>query len=78
MYISLSANTVAGLPGGLECRQLSPHDLFFFALLPAGSLRWERFVRSSLASRMAGFIKGGRDASWPSCRTATVVSTVFD
>jgi len=34
--------------------------------VPAGSLRCERFVRSSLASSMAGFIKGGRFGSLPS------------
>ena len=30
--------------------------------IPAGSLRWDKFVKSSLASSMAGFINGGREA----------------
>lgn len=39
------------------------------ACIPAGSLRWERLVRSSLASSMEGFINGGNDGlfgSWSS------------
>ena len=35
-------------------------------------------MRSSLASRMAGFIRGGKDAAVPSWRIATVVSTFLD
>lgn len=45
--------------------------------IPAGSFRCDKFVRSSLASSMAGFIKGGRFGSLPSCTAAKVVSTVF-
>lgn len=46
--------------------------------MPAGSLRCDRFVRSSLASSMAGFIRGGREALLSSWRAAMVVSIVFD
>ena len=44
--------------------------------VPAGSFKCERFVRSSLASSIVGFISGGRLApsDWSS---ATVVSMVF-
>lgn len=45
--------------------------------IPAGSFRWDRLVRSSLASNMAGFIKGGKLGSLPSWMAARVVSTVF-
>lgn len=45
--------------------------------IPAGSLRCERLVRSSLASSMAGFISGGRFGSLPSWMASSVVSTVF-
>lgn len=34
-------------------------------------------MRSSLASSMAGFISGGSELLLPSCRAATVVSTVL-
>lgn len=44
---------------------------------PAGSFRWDKFVRSSLASSMAGFIKGGRFGLLSTCSSACVVSTVF-
>ena len=30
--------------------------------MPAGSFRCDKFVRSSLASSMAGFMRGGREA----------------
>lgn len=43
--------------------------------VPAGSFRCERFVRSSLASSMAGFISGGRFASLPVWMAKMVVST---
>jgi hypothetical protein len=46
--------------------------------VPAGSLRWERFVRSSLASSIVGFIRGGRRGSSPLCRASTETSMVFD
>lgn len=45
-------------------------------IVPAGSLRWDRFVKSSLASSMVGFIRGGRDES-PFWRASAVTSTVF-
>jgi hypothetical protein len=45
--------------------------------IPAGSFKCERFVRSSLASSMAGFISGGRFGSLPSLMEASVVSTVL-
>lgn len=44
-------------------------------VVPAGSLRWDKFVRSSLASSMAGFIKGGRLGSLPVWMASRVVST---
>lgn len=45
--------------------------------IPAGSFKCDKLVRSSLASSMAGFIKGGRFASPPSWTPASVVSTVL-
>jgi hypothetical protein len=45
--------------------------------VPAGSFRWDRFVRSSLASSMAGFISGGRLSSLPVWMADSVVTTVF-
>lgn len=32
---------------------------------PAGSFRWDRLVRSSLASSIVGFINGGSEGSEP-------------
>lgn len=46
--------------------------------VPAGSLRWERFVRSSLDSSSVGFMSGGREPLLSSCKADNVVSTVFD
>lgn len=43
--------------------------------VPAGSFKYERFVRSSLASRIVGFIGGGRRGLESSCNAATVVSS---
>lgn len=42
--------------------------------VPAGSFKWERFVRSSLASSIAGFINGGRLELLSTCNSACVVS----
>jgi hypothetical protein len=42
----------------------------------AGSFRWERFVKSSLASSIEGFISGGR-AALLSLSAASVVSIVL-
>lgn len=47
-------------------------------VIPAGSLRWDRFVKSSLASSIVGFIKGGSEGSFPFCRASTETSTVLD
>lgn len=47
------------------------------ACIPAGSFRWERLVRSSLASSMEGFINGGKDGLFGSWSSACVVSTIF-
>ena len=44
--------------------------------LPAGSFKYDRFVRSSLASSMVGFMSGGRLGLESSCSAATVVSNV--
>lgn len=44
--------------------------------VPAGSLRCERFVKSSLASSMVGFINGGREGS-PFWRASTANSRVL-
>lgn len=52
--------------------------MFTRSILPAGSLRWDRLVRSSLASSIAGFIKGGMEELLSSCSAASVVSTVRD
>ena len=38
--------------------------------IPAGSLRWDKFVKSSLASSIAGFIKGGREGSFEFCKAS--------
>ena len=46
--------------------------------MPAGSLRCDKFVRSSLASSMAGFMRGGREALLSSWSAAKVVWIVFD
>lgn len=46
--------------------------------LPAGSLRCERFVKSSLASRIEGFIRGGKVVSLSSWRVARFVVIVLD
>ncbi len=48
-------------------------------VLPAGSLRWDRLVRSSLASSMVGFISGGSDG-WLLllARASAVTSTTLD
>ena len=45
--------------------------------VPAGSLRCDRLVRSSLASSIAGFISGGRFGSLPVWMATSVVSTVL-
>jgi hypothetical protein len=45
--------------------------------IPAGSFKWDKFVKSSLASSMAGFISGGRFGSLPVLMPFKVVSTVF-
>jgi hypothetical protein len=45
--------------------------------VPAGSFKWDRLVKSSLASSMAGFISGGRLGSLPVCTADRVVSIVF-
>lgn len=42
--------------------------------LPAGSFRCERFVKSSLASSIVGFIKGGSFELLESARASSVVS----
>jgi len=47
------------------------------ASIPAGSLRWDKLVKSSLASSMAGFISGGKLGSLPVWMARRVVSTVF-
>lgn len=44
---------------------------------PAGSFRCDRFVKSSLASSIAGFIRGGKEEVESSWSVARVVSTVF-
>ena len=44
---------------------------------PAGSFKWDKLVRSSLASNIVGFINGGSEVSEPSWRAASVVSTVL-
>ena len=46
--------------------------------VPAGSFKWDKFVRSSLASSIVGFMRGGNDVSLSSLKAATVVSIVFD
>jgi hypothetical protein len=46
-------------------------------MLPAGSLRCDRLVRSSLASSMVGFIKGGSDGSLPDWRASRETSSVL-
>ncbi len=43
--------------------------------LPAGSLRWERFVKSSLASSIVGFMSGGNEGSLPDCKASRETST---
>lgn len=45
--------------------------------LPAGSFKCERFVKSSLASRMVGFISGGKDSSLPPSRASRLTLTSF-
>lgn len=45
--------------------------------IPAGSFKWDRFVRSSLASSIVGFINGGRLESESSSNAAAVISTFF-
>ena len=45
--------------------------------IPAGSFKCDKFVRSSLASSMVGFISGGRTPLVSSCRMSKVVWTVF-
>lgn len=45
--------------------------------LPAGSFKCERFVKSSLASSIVGFINGGNDASLPLSRAFRVSLTSF-
>lgn len=47
------------------------------ASLPAGSLRWERLVRSSLASSIVGFIKGGSAEALPFWRSSSETSNVL-
>lgn len=44
---------------------------------PAGSFRCDKFVRSSLASSIAGFMSGGRFGLLSTWSSACVVSTVF-
>lgn len=45
--------------------------------VPAGSLRCDKLVKSSLASSMAGFINGGSLSSLPVWMASRVVSTVL-
>lgn len=48
-----------------------------FQRIPAGSFRCERFVKSSLASNIVGFISGGRLAFESSSRSAAASSIVL-
>jgi hypothetical protein len=41
-------------------------------------LRCDRLVKSSLASSIVGFIKGGNEGSLPFWRASIETSTVFD
>ncbi len=46
--------------------------------IPAGSLRCDRLVKSSLASSMVGFINGGNCGSLPDWRPSAETSMVLD
>ena len=80
MCIFLSGGIGGGWPAGLVgaklvsilcvCQQPSKDGVD----LPAGSLRCERFVRSSLASSMVGFMSGGSDGSFPDWRPSKETS----
>ena len=79
--ISLSGHTATGLLAKLQ-RVSHQHARWWcetrLGTVPAGSFRCDKFVRSSLASRMVGFIRGGSEASEPFCRASKATSTVFD
>ena len=78
MYIFPFVNTVIGWLGGLNrFVNLCLEDSIWFAGLPAGSFRCERFVKSSEASSIVGFIKGGKFELLSSDKASRVVSTVL-
>lgn len=72
----LRISQLDGLEHCAPYQQCSPQQQAV-RVLPAGSFRCDRFVRSSLASSMAGFISGGRLASLPSRMAVSVVSKSF-
>jgi hypothetical protein len=61
----------------VHCQYAAAASLGAVACVPAGSFKWDRLVRSSLASSMAGFISGGRFSSLPVWMADSVVSTDF-
>jgi hypothetical protein len=77
-YIFLFANIAVEWLGGL-CMTVSKTRIARLCLwsVPAGSLRCDRFVKSSLASSMVGFIKGGSFELLGSARASSVVSIFF-
>jgi hypothetical protein len=80
MYKSPFAHTVILSPARLfqDYQYHISANKYGNGCIPAGSLRCERLVRSSLASSMAGFISGGRDeVDGSSCSTESVVSITF-
>jgi hypothetical protein len=80
MYRSPFAHTVVLSPAKLfrYCQYRISANTYGNGCIPAGSLRCERLVRSSLASSMAGFMSGGREeVDGSSCSTESVVSITF-
>lgn len=45
--------------------------------VPAGSFRWDKLVKSSLASSMVGFISGGNEGSLSFVKASSEISTLL-
>lgn len=59
-----------GMPGAPQMGKQRVESESAERHIPAGSLRWDKFVKSSLASSIAGFIKGGREGSFEFCKAS--------
>jgi hypothetical protein len=77
MCIFPFASTVIELPAELYAVSSAQKTENCRAGIPAGSLRCDKFVKSSLASSILGFIRGGSFGLLSSARASAVVSMVL-